>query len=110
MSSRTLKTMVGGRFAYPIQLDSGRKLVPEARLVWTHEFEDTFSSHIASLQGIPFTPQLVKGEEFARDTLVLGTGLTAPLSEATSVFFDYDAGLNTDVTSHTVSAGFRTRW
>ena len=106
----SFKTMVGGRFAYPIQLDSGRKMVPEARMIWTHEFADTFSSHIADLQGGGFVPQLVKGEEFSRDTLVLGTGLTAPLSEATSVFFDYDAGLNTDVTSHTVSAGFRTRW
>ena len=106
----SFKTMIGGRFAYPIELDSGRKMVPEARIVWSHEFEDTFSTHIADVQGGAFVPQLVKGEEFARDSLTLGTGLTAPLSDATSVFFDYDAGLNTDVTTHSVSAGFRTRW
>ncbi|MBP6012539.1 MAG: autotransporter outer membrane beta-barrel domain-containing protein [Alphaproteobacteria bacterium] len=106
----SLKTIVGGRFAYPLELGSGRKMVPEARAVWTHEFSDTFSSHIADLQGGGFVPQFVRGEEFARDTLVLGTGLSAPLSDATTVFFDYDAGLNTDVTSHTVSAGFRSRW
>ncbi|MCE9521458.1 MAG: autotransporter outer membrane beta-barrel domain-containing protein, partial [Alphaproteobacteria bacterium] len=106
----SLKGMLGARFAYPIQMDSGRKLVPEARIIWSHEFMDDQSSFLADAQGGPFAPQLVTGEEYSRDTIILGTGLTAPLSEATSLFFDYDAGLSEDVTTHTLSAGFRTRW
>lgn len=106
----TLKSNVGARFAYPIAMQSGRKLVPEARIVWAHEFLDDQSSFLATIQGGLPTPSLIVGEEYSRDTLILGTGVTAPLSDATTLFIDYDAGLNEDITTHTVSAGFRTRW
>jgi uncharacterized protein YhjY with autotransporter beta-barrel domain len=106
----TLKSNVGARFAYPIALQSGRKLVPEARLVWAHEFLDDQSSFLATIQGGSPTPNLIVGEEYSRDTIIVGTGITAPLSDATTLFIDYDAGLNDDITTHTVSAGFRTRW
>ncbi|MFM9864292.1 MAG: autotransporter domain-containing protein [Micropepsaceae bacterium] len=106
----TLKGMVGGRFAYPFEMESGRKWVPEARLVYSHEFLDDHASHFVDVQGGPVILNLVTGEEFSRDTLIAGAGLTAPVSENTTVFFDYDAGLNSDVTTHTVSAGARVRW
>jgi len=106
----TLKGMIGARFAYPFAMQSGRKIVPEARVVWAHEFLDDQSSFLATIQGGLPTPSLIVGEEYSRDTLILGTGVTAPLSDATTLFIDYDAGLNDDITTHTVSAGFRTRW
>ncbi|NOT42832.1 MAG: autotransporter domain-containing protein [Alphaproteobacteria bacterium] len=106
----TLKGMIGGRFAYPFQMDSGRKWVPEARLVWAHEFMDDHASHIVDVQGGPFVPTLVSGETFSRDTLIAGAGLTVPVSDDATAFVDYDAGLNSDVTTHTVSAGMRVRW
>ncbi|MBL8781831.1 MAG: autotransporter domain-containing protein [Alphaproteobacteria bacterium] len=106
----TLKSNIGARFAYPFTMQSGRKLVPEARVVWAHEFLDDQSSFLATVQGGLPTPSLIVGEEYSRDTLILGTGLTAPLSDATTLFIDYDAGLNEDITTHTLSAGLRTRW
>lgn len=106
----SLKSMIGARFAHPFTMQSGRKIVPEGRLIWSHEFLDDHSSHFADVQGGGFNPVLVNGEEFSRDSLILGAGLTAPITDASTVFFDYDAGLNNDVTSHTLSAGFRTRW
>ncbi len=106
----TLKSNIGARFAYPIAMQSGRKLVPEARIVWAHEFMDDQSSFLATIQGGLPTPSLIVGEQYSRDTLILGTGLTAPLSDSTTLFIDYDAGLNEDITTHTLSAGFRTRW
>jgi len=42
--------------------------------------------------------------------IILGAGFTLPLSDAASVFLDYDASLNEDITTNTVSGGFRTRW
>jgi outer membrane autotransporter protein len=90
-------------------MQSGRKLVP-ARVVWAHEFLDDQSSFLATIQGGLPTPSLIVGEEYSRDTIIVGTGVTAPLSDATTLFIDYDAGLNDDITTHTVSAGFRTRW
>lgn len=106
----SLKSMLGARFAYPIELESGRKMVPEARAVWAHEFLDTQSSYFATIQGIPGAPSLIVGQEYSRDYLILGAGFTAPLSDATSVFVDYDASLNEDITTHTISGGFRTKW
>ncbi len=106
----SLKGMVGGRFAYPFQMASGRKWVPEARLVWSHEFMDDQASHLVDVQGGPIITSLVSGETFSRDTLIAGAGLTVPVSDDATAFIDYDAGLNTDVTTHTVSAGMRVHW
>jgi len=106
----SLKGMLGARFAYPIQMASGRKIVPEARIVWAHEFLDDQASFLATIQGPPNAPQLILGERFSRDTIMLGTGLTVPVSASSTFFIDYDAGLNSDITTHTVSAGFRFVW
>jgi outer membrane autotransporter protein len=106
----SLKSMIGARFAYPIQLESGRRLVPEARVVWSHEFLDDQSTFVAAPVFAPGATFLVQGEEYSRDSIIVGTGLSAPLSDQTTIFIDYDAGLNADITTHTVSAGFRTRW
>lgn len=106
----TLKGMIGGRFAKPFEMQSGRKWVPEARIIWSHEFMDDHSSHFVTVQGAPINPQLVSGETFSRDSLIAGAGVTAPLSDASTAFIDYDAGLNNDATTHTVSAGVRMRW
>lgn len=107
----SLKSMLGARLAYPIELESGRKMVPELRAVWAHEFLDTQSSYFATIQGAPpGPPALITGQEYSRDYLILGGGFTAPLSDATMLFIDYDASLNEDITTHTLSGGFRTKW
>ena len=106
----SLKSMVGLRLAYPLQLDSGRKLVPEARVAWVHEFMDDQASFFASVQGQARPPSRVLGEEYSRDTLAVGVGVNVPLSDTAAVFVDYDAGLNNDITTHTVSAGLRVTW
>ncbi len=105
-----LKSMIGARFAYSFTTSAGRSIVPEARILWSHEFMDDRSSHFVDPVGgaVVWTP--VEGEKFSRDTLVLGAGLNASLSASTTLFVDYDAGLNSDITTHTVSAGLRTRW
>jgi len=106
----SLKSMIGSRFAFPIELDSGRKMIPEARVVWTHEFADNQSSFLAALQTDPGNKFLVEGREYARDSLVLGAGITAPVSGEASLTLDYDASINPDITTHTLSAGVRVKW
>ncbi len=106
----SLKSTVGTRFGYPIMLESGRKIVPELRLGWSHEFMDDQASFLATVQGQGGAPSVILGEKFARDTVLLGTGVTLPVSDSTNIYLDYDAGLNPDVTTHTVSAGLRITW
>lgn len=107
----TVKSMLGARLAMPIELESGRKVVPEARAVWAHEFADTSSSFTATLLNSPGSdPFVVQGRTYAKDTIVVGAGMTAPLSDEASVSLDYDASINPDIFTHTVSAGLRLKW
>lgn len=107
----SLRGTAGLRVGYPIKMSSGRMMVPEARAGWSHEFLDDQSTFLATLQGgPPAPPVLITGEEYSRDTLVLGGGITVPLADQVVAFADYDAGLNDDVTTHTVSGGVRVKW
>ncbi|MEQ1752532.1 MAG: autotransporter domain-containing protein [Micropepsaceae bacterium] len=107
----TVKSMIGSRLAMPFELESGRKIVPEARAVWAHEFADDQSTFKASLQSDPTsTLFVVKGRQYSRDSIILGTGVTAPLSDEASISLDYDASINPDIVTHTISAGFRLKW
>jgi uncharacterized protein YhjY with autotransporter beta-barrel domain len=106
----SFKSIVGARVAYPIALESGRKVVPEFRLAWAHEFMDDQASFVATIQGQQPVPSIVRGEKFSRDTAVVGAGVTVPLSDSSSLFIDYDGGFNSDITTHTVSAGVRFTW
>ncbi|MBI1211153.1 MAG: autotransporter domain-containing protein [Alphaproteobacteria bacterium] len=106
----SLKSMIGARFGYPIMMDSGRKFVPEARIIWAHEFLDDHSAFLANPIGNPAGVSQITGESYNRDSLILGAGFALPVSEGTSLFLDYDANLNEDITTHTVSGGFRSRW
>jgi outer membrane autotransporter protein len=101
---------VGIRLAYPIEMDSGRKIVPEARVGWTHEFMDDQASFNATIQGQPPVPKRIVGKEYSRDTLVIGGGLNIPLSASSTAFVDYDGSFNPDIATHTISAGVRFTW
>ena len=103
------KSVIGARVALPIEIESGRKIVPEARAVWAHEYADDHSTMRAQVQGVPGTIT-VNGRKFARDSLVVGAGISAPLSDEASIMIDYDASINPDMVSHTLSAGFRLKW
>ncbi|MCE9524397.1 MAG: autotransporter outer membrane beta-barrel domain-containing protein, partial [Alphaproteobacteria bacterium] len=106
----SLKSMMGARVAYPFELESGRKIVPDARVMWGHEYMDdhgTFEAALSSAPGVPFT---VRGKDFARDSLIAGAGITAPLSSDVVVYADYDVSLSPDQTVQSASVGMRMSW
>src|SRR6185436_10423024 len=82
----SLKSMLGARLAYPIALESGRKLVPETRVIWSHELLDDHSAFDANPLSNPLNVATVSGQVYNRGTLVLGAGMTAPLSGDTTLF------------------------
>ncbi|MBI1212433.1 MAG: autotransporter domain-containing protein [Alphaproteobacteria bacterium] len=106
----SMKSMLGARLAYPIATDSGRKWVPETRVIWSHELMDDHSAFDANPLSNPSNISTVTGQTYNRNSIILGAGLTAPLSSATTLYLDYDAALNEDITTQTVSGGLRTRW
>lgn len=109
-SHQSLKSIAGARFAYVFHLDSGRKIVPEGRLFWAHEFLDDRSEFEAALTSLPNNPFRVFGQRYARDSLLAGVGLNVPLSPWAAVYVDYDASLSPDQTVQAVSLGARLSW
>ena len=106
----SLRSYVGARFAYPFSLESGRKIVPEARVMWAHEFLDDQSRFVATLTSIPNNPFTVRGQEFARDGLLGGVGLNLPLSARATIYVDYDVFLSRDQVIQSASLGARVSW
>jgi len=109
----SLKSILGGRIAYPVEMESGRRWVPEVRVSWSHEFMDNsaeFDARLFSFAEDPASYFTTKGAEYDRDSVNLGTGMNAPINDKIIVYVDYDASLSSDQTSQTASAGLRVLW
>ncbi|MCE9520856.1 MAG: autotransporter domain-containing protein, partial [Alphaproteobacteria bacterium] len=110
-SHMSLKSMIGARFAYPLDvLESGRKIVPEARLLWGHEYLDDQAQFRAALSSLPDNPFTVRGQRFSRDSLLAGVGLNVPLSAKAALYADYDLSLSRDQSIQSLSVGARVSW
>jgi uncharacterized protein with beta-barrel porin domain len=83
-------------------------LRPELRLEWEHEYGDvatSVASRLADGAGNGFT---VTGPEIGRDSLHIGAGFAAVLSERLSAYIYYDGEVfRTNYDSSTVTGGFR---
>jgi outer membrane autotransporter protein len=110
-SHRSLKSVVGFRVAYPLDvLESGRKIVPEARVMWAHEFLDDQAQFRAALQLLPDNPFNVRGQRFSRDSLLAGLGFNVPLTSQVVLFVDYDVAVSRDQSVQSLSLGARLSW
>jgi uncharacterized protein with beta-barrel porin domain len=110
-SHRSLKSVVGFRVAYPLDvLESGRKIVPEARIMWAHEFLDDQAQFRAALQVLPDNPFNVRGQRFSRDSLLAGLGFNVPLTSQVVLFVDYDVAVSRDQSVQSLSLGARLSW
>ncbi|QNB08657.1 autotransporter domain-containing protein [Herbaspirillum frisingense] len=107
-TSRSAVSMVGARWHLPLREDG--KLQSELRAFWSHQWLDAGGSLNASFQGAPGVNFQVAGLQQKRDGLVLGAGLSGRLGQASTLFLDYNLGLNDLQTQHAVVAGWRYRW
>ena len=64
----------------------------------------------AAFAGAPAATFAVRGAEMARDSAVLGLGVSARAGDKLTLFAGYDVRLNADATSHAVTAGLRASW
>ncbi len=110
-SHQSLKSMTGVRVAYPLDiLESGRKIVPEMRLLWGHEYLDDQAQFRAALSSLPDNPFTVRGQRFSRDSLLAGAGLNVPLSSQAVLYLDYDFSLSRDQSIQSLTLGARMSW
>ena len=52
----------------------------------------------------------VRGVQLGTETFTLGAGVTVPFNKTISAFLNYDASLNDQLTSQTVSGGLSIGW
>lgn len=108
-SAQSLLGSLGLRLAKSFDIGSGR-LAVEARGRWQHEFLDDTMVLNASFIGAPTAGFPVQGARIARDSAVIGAGLSLQIDRNLTLFADYDASLNSDVTAHSATAGLRVTW
>lgn len=108
-SASSLLGSVGLRLAREFALGEGR-LAIEARGRWQREFLDDTVAVDAAFIGAPAATFSVDAAKIARDSAILGVGLSARAGRNVTLFADYDVRLNSDVTAHAVTAGLRATW
>lgn len=108
-SAQSLLGSLGLRLTKRFDLASGR-LGLEARGRWQHEFLDDALMLDAAFVGAPAASFVVAGARVARDSAVLGAGVSFQLDRRLTMFADYDVRLNSDVTAHAATAGLRLTW
>ncbi|MEQ1864234.1 MAG: autotransporter outer membrane beta-barrel domain-containing protein [Micropepsaceae bacterium] len=105
----SLRSLVGARASRVYDLGD-RKIVPALRLEWRHEYLDRNNTFIAAFQGAPDATFKVSCAPSARDTAVLGTSLTLPISGRVTGYIDAEGAFSEDARSGTISLGARATW
>ncbi|MFC3231554.1 autotransporter domain-containing protein [Marinibaculum pumilum] len=103
----SVKSGLGLSLATPFMLDDGRRITPEVRGRWLHEFADTnvsVDSRFATAGGAAFQ---VASDSLGRDAAVLGAGLQAELGPRLGFAAGYDVQLQSGLTVHAVTAKLR---
>lgn len=109
----TVKDYDGDSLATTLGLRLGANLAtgetriePELRLSWAHEFGDTdrYVKARYAMGGPSFT---IQGVEPERDSVLIGAGLNAHLTDNFTLFVDYDGEFRSDFQAHMLSGGMR---
>jgi T5SS/PEP-CTERM-associated repeat protein/autotransporter-associated beta strand protein len=102
----SLKSRLGWRMSYNGNIGKVR-LMPWFYAGWEHEYLDAGQSVAAAFPGSPASGFTVQGVEVARDSAVLGVGITAGLTENVSAKLSYDTEVSEDLLSQSVNGAVR---
>lgn len=107
--TQSLKSSVTARLSRVFDLGD-RKIVPQLRADWRHEFLDRGQSFTAAFAGAPGVLFDVDGTKYARDTLGLGASITVPITGQTTGYVDAQGALSEDTVSSMLTVGVRASW
>ncbi len=105
----SVRSALGVRLAAQFGKNDGVQFIPALRAAWEHEFMDKTADVNASFIGGSGN-FIVRGVELGADSGVLGAGLTVAFNKAIQGFVNYDAHLNTRMSSHAISGGLSYSW
>lgn len=107
--TQSLKSSLTARLSRVFDLGD-RKIVPQLRADWRHEFLDRGQSFTAAFAGAPGVLFDVAGTKYSRDTLGLGASLTVPISGQMTGYVDSQGALSSDSVSSMITMGVRATW
>ncbi len=86
------------------------RVVPDIKLGWRHEFDDSRQSFSAMFIDDALVPFTIVSSEIQADSLIVSTGLTAGVTRNVEVFFDMNGQYNADASATNASGGVRVTW
>ena len=104
--AQTLRSTLGGRLARTFTAPSGNKITPEASIGWAHDFtldNRVINASLAELGGSFAT----NGFNADIDTLLVGAGVTAQLTNGVALSARYHAEIGQNFAAHMVNLGLR---
>jgi autotransporter-associated beta strand protein len=110
VDANSLRSLVGGRLQFTPHTAAERRLLPEVRALWLHEFLATdvvVNSFFAPIGGSGFA---VQGLDLGRDWAIVGGGLRYELPAGWQLYANYDAQVNTQQVFHVGSGGAQYAW
>jgi outer membrane autotransporter protein len=105
----SFRSALGVRLAAQFGKKGGVQFIPALRAAWEHEFVDRYADVNASFIGGSGAFD-VRGVELGADSGVLGAGLTVAFNKSVQGFVNYDANLNSQLNSSTISGGLSISW
>ncbi len=105
----SLRSLVGGRVSRVYDIGD-RKIVPELRVEWRHEYLDRAHTFEAAFAGAPDVTFLVSCSPTARDVFALGGSMTVPVSGRVTGYLDAEGAFSDDTRAGTLSLGLRATW
>jgi outer membrane autotransporter protein len=96
-NASSLRSTLGGRVAYTWEVAKDIAVIPEARMLWMHEFLNNPRTINAALEGGGGPSFGYETEEPYRDSVFAGVGLSARIGETwgASVFYNVNFGART---------------
>ena len=109
MTMNSFRSALGARLVARFGREDGVQYLPALRLVWAHEFADKNAEFNARFIGGGGDFK-VRGLELGADTVVVGAGLTVGFNKSVQGFVNYNANLNSRLSSSTFSGGLSYSW
>ncbi len=106
----SVQSILGIAFSREFAVGETISLRPEANARWVHEFGDNrynMTAHFADMPADAFT---VRSDAMARDSALLGLGLTGTLGACTQIRLFYDAHLQDHAVDHALIGGLQFIW
>ena len=107
----SVKGSLGARLTQQLfESASGLRTGVQLRGRWVHEFGDNQASVDTSFASNPGAVFTIHDAAIARDSALLGAGLSTDITKRLRAYVDYDARLNSDETVHVIGAALQYRW